>query len=48
MPAEVIDGYAASFFHDGKFVVVKTNAKGAEQAMEIMRRGGASRVNQHD
>ena len=48
VPAEVIDGYVASFFHGGKFVVVKTNAKGAGQAMEIMRRGGASRLNRHD
>lgn len=48
VPAEVIQGYAASFFHEGKFVVIKTDAKGAEQAMEIMRRGGASRVNRHD
>ena len=48
VPAEVINGYATSFFHEGKFVVVKTDAKGAPEAMEIMRRGGASRVNRHD
>ncbi len=48
VPEEVINGYATSFLHGGKFVVVKTNAKGAEQAMEIMRGGSASRVNRHD
>ena len=47
VPAEITKGYATSFFHDGKFVVVKTDAKGAEQAMEIMRRSGASVVNRH-
>ena len=46
--AEVTNGYVTSFFHGGKFVVVKTNAKGAEQAMEIMRGNGATRVNRHD
>ncbi len=47
VPKEALNAYAASFYHDGKFVVVKTNGKDAEQAQEIMRRGGASRVDRH-
>jgi hypothetical protein len=48
VPQEVIAGYASSFIHDGKFVVVKTDTKRAPDAVETMQSSGASRVNRHD
>jgi hypothetical protein len=44
---DVIGGYATAFIHDGKFVIVKTDAERAEQAMKIMRDCHATRVNRH-
>jgi hypothetical protein len=48
VPAEVIEAYAATFNHNGEFILVRTNADRAEQAMEILRMFGATRVNRHD
>ncbi|HET9523339.1 MAG TPA: hypothetical protein VFO90_03860 [Terrimicrobiaceae bacterium] len=47
VPADVIHAYAVSFNHNGEFVLVKTDAHRAEQAMEILRECGATRVNRH-
>lgn len=47
VPPEVISGYATSFFHDGKIVIVKTDGERASQVEDIMRRCRASRVNRH-
>ena len=43
--AEVIQAYAVTFYHNGEFILVKTDAERAEQAMEILRGCGATRVN---
>ena len=48
LPADVIQAYAITFYHNGKFILVKTDAKRAEQAMEILRSCGATRANWHD
>jgi hypothetical protein len=48
VPADMIHAYAVSFNHNGEFVLVKTDAGRAEQAMEILRECGATRVNRHD
>ena len=45
---DIIQGYAVTFNHDGKFAIVKTNPQKADSAMKIMRECGASRVNRHD
>jgi hypothetical protein len=47
LPAEVIETYAVTFNHDGEFLLVKTGAERAEQAMEILRACGATRANSH-
>ncbi|MFZ0710010.1 MAG: hypothetical protein WAM53_08220 [Terrimicrobiaceae bacterium] len=47
LSSEVIEGYATTFNHS-EFVLVKTGAARAEQAMEIVRQCGAMRVNRHD
>jgi hypothetical protein len=44
---DIIEGYAVTFRHDGKFALVKTRAKEADLAMKIMNECGASRVNRH-
>jgi hypothetical protein len=41
------DAYATTFLHDGKFVVVDADSERAEQAMQILRDSGASKVNRH-
>jgi hypothetical protein len=46
--AEVIQAYAVTFVHNGEFILVKTDGERAEQAMEILRECGATRVNRHD
>jgi hypothetical protein len=48
VPAELIQAYAVTFNHNGEFILVRTDAERAEQAMEILRRCGATRVNRHD
>jgi hypothetical protein len=44
---DVIEGYAVTFYHDGKFVIVDADPKDAEKAMKIMVECGATRVNRH-
>src|ERR1700704_1635342 len=41
---EVIEAYATTLAHSGKFVLVRANEKNAEEAMEILRESGATRV----
>jgi hypothetical protein len=48
VPADVIQAYAITFYHDGEFILIKTDAERAEQAMEILRSCGATRANRHD
>ena len=48
LPDEAIEAYATTFYHNGEFVLVKTDNARAEQAMQIVRECGATRVNRHD
>jgi hypothetical protein len=48
LPDEMIEAYATTFFHNGEFVLIRTNNERAEQVMEILRECGATRVNRHD
>jgi hypothetical protein len=48
VPADVIRAYAITFYHNGEFILVKTDAERAERAMEILRGCGATRANRHD
>jgi hypothetical protein len=45
---DVIEAYATTFLHSGKFVMVKTDADEAENVMRILKASGATRVNKHD
>jgi hypothetical protein len=45
---EVIEAYARTFYHNGEFVLVRTDNERAEQAMEILRECGGTQVNRHD
>jgi hypothetical protein len=47
LPGDVIDGYATTFYHKGKFVLVRTDPQHAEQVIQILRSCGASQVNRH-
>ena len=44
---DIIQGYAVTFYHDGKFALVRTNAKKADAAITVMEECGATRVNRH-
>ena len=48
LPNDVIAAYATTFFHNGEFVLVRTDSERAEQVMEILRECGATQVNRHD
>ena len=48
LPDEVIEAYAMTFSHSGEFLLVKTENKRAEAAVEILRNCGATRVGRHD
>ena len=48
LPNEVIEGYATTFYHDGKFVLVRTHPQRDEEVVGILRKYGASRVNRYD
>ena len=45
---EEIEAYATTFYHGGKFVLVKTDEERAEEILQILRDSGATRVNRHD
>jgi hypothetical protein len=48
LPDDVIEAYATTFAHTGRFVLVRASGKDADRAMEMLRAAGASRVNKHD
>ena len=48
LPDEVIEAYAMTFSHSGEFLLVRTENKRAEAAVEILRNCGATRVARHD
>jgi hypothetical protein len=48
LPDRVIEAFTATFYHGGKFVLVRTHPQGDEQVVKILRRCGASRVNRYD
>ena len=48
LPDEIIEAYAMTFSHSGEFLLVKTQYKRAEAAIEILRNCGATRVGRHD
>ena len=48
LPDQVIEGYTTTFYHGGKFVLVRTHPQRDEQAVKILRQCGASRVNRYD
>jgi hypothetical protein len=48
LPHAVIKAYATTFYHNGEFVLVRTDDERAEQAMEILRECCATRVDRHD
>jgi hypothetical protein len=48
LPHEVIEAYATTFYHGGKFVLVKTDAERAEQVMKMLQGCGATRVDRHE
>ena len=47
LPDEVIEGYATTFYHKGKFVLVKTDPQRAQQVIQIVQECRASQVNRH-
>jgi hypothetical protein len=48
LPDEVIEGYATTFCHDGKLIIVRTHPQRDEEVVGILRKCGASRVNRYD
>ena len=48
LPNDVINAYATTFHHDGKFVLLKAGSQRSEQVIAILRECGASRVVRHD
>ena len=45
LPDEVIEAYATTFYHKGKFVLVRTHPQRDEEVVKILWKCGASRVN---
>jgi hypothetical protein len=48
VPDEIIEAYAMTFSHSGEFLLVRTENKRAEGAIDILRNCGATRVGRHD
>jgi len=48
LPNDVINSYATTFHHNGKFVLLKADPQRSEQAITILRECGASRAVRHD
>lgn len=44
---DVTEAYATTFSHSGKFVVVRADKEDCEQAMQLLRDVGATRVDAH-
>lgn len=47
LSSKLAESYATTFFHDGKFVIVKVKNDRATEVMDILRACNASQVNQH-
>jgi hypothetical protein len=48
LPHQVVEGYATTFDHGGKFLLVRTQPQRDEEVVRILRKFGASRVNRYD
>jgi hypothetical protein len=48
LPDQMIEAYTTTFYHGGKFVLVRTHPQRDEQVVKILRQCGASRVNRYD
>lgn len=48
LPNDLIEAYGTTFYHGGKFILVKTDAERVEQGMRILRECGATRVESVD
>jgi hypothetical protein len=47
LPENAIESYATTFYHNGKFVLVRTDVRRAEEVKQILWSCRASQVNQH-
>jgi hypothetical protein len=47
VPNDVINAYATTFHHNGKFILLKTDSQRSEQVIAILRECGASRAVRH-
>ena len=48
VPDKIIEAYAMTFSHSGEFLLVRSENRRAEAAIEILRNCGATRVGRHD
>jgi hypothetical protein len=48
LPDEVIEAYAMTFSHSGEFLLVRTENKRADAALDILRNCGATRLGRHE
>jgi hypothetical protein len=48
LPEDVIEAYASSYAHQGKFLVVRTEPECSKYVLPILQECRASRVDQHD
>ena len=48
VPSDVINAYATTFLHGGKFILVKADPRRSEEVIAILRQFGASRAVAHD
>jgi hypothetical protein len=48
LPDQVIEAYTTTFYHGGKFVLVRTHPQRDEEVVKILGQCGASRVNRYD
>ncbi|HEY5706227.1 MAG TPA: hypothetical protein VIS96_11700 [Terrimicrobiaceae bacterium] len=47
LPDEVVEAYATTFYHNGKFVLIRTHPRRDEEVVRILRKCGASRVDRY-
>ncbi|MDQ2695613.1 MAG: hypothetical protein M3Z21_09615 [Pseudomonadota bacterium] len=47
LPDELIQSYATTFYHEGKFVLVRTDRGRSAEVMDILRQCRATQVNRH-
>lgn len=48
LPAEIIEAYATTFCHNGKFVLIKADSISAGLVVDLLQKCGATRVNRHE